>query len=77
MNKKEKIYVDYDGEGDVLEIMIGKPTKGFMKNLGNDTFERIDGKTGEVRGFTILNFKKRVEKSKFLSEALELTKAAV
>ena len=60
MNKNLSIY--YDKEGDLLEIRIGKPTIGYFKDLGNDIFERIDEKTGEIRGFSILNFKKRAEK---------------
>ena len=60
MNKNLSVY--YDGEGDLLEIRIGKPTSSYFKDLGNDIFERIDEKTGEIRGFSILNFKKRTEK---------------
>ena len=60
MNKNLSIY--YDKEGDLLEIRIGKPTIGYFKDLGNDIFERIDEKTGEIRRFSILNFKKRAEK---------------
>ncbi len=60
MNKILSVY--YDKEGDLLEIRIGKPTVGYFKDMGNDIFERIDGKTGEIRGFSILNFKKRAEK---------------
>ena len=47
MNKNLSIY--YDKEGDLLEIRIGKPTIGYFKDLGNDIFERIDEKTGEMR----------------------------
>ena len=60
---KKNLSVYYDKEGDLLEIRIGKPTIGYFKDLGNDVFERIDDKTGEIRGFSILNFKKRAEKA--------------
>lgn len=61
---KEELSVYYDEEGDLLELRIGKPTVGYFKDLGNDIFQRIDDKTGEIRGFSILNFKKRTEKLK-------------
>ena len=61
---RNNIHLHYDAEGDLLELCIGKPTIAFMKELGDDVFERIDEKTGKVKGFVILNFKKRLEKSK-------------
>lgn len=60
--KKEKTYISYDEEGDLLEIRMGKPTISYMEDLGNDIFQRIDEKTGKTKGFTIINFKKRSEK---------------
>lgn len=59
---KNNFVVHYDKEGDLLEIRIGKPTKSHMKDLGNDVFQRIDEKTGQVKGFAIFNFKKRTER---------------
>ena len=56
---KKKLNIQYDDFGDMLEIRMGKPTIGYMKDLGNDIFERIDEKTGEIKGFLIMNFKKR------------------
>ena len=64
MKTKKNLHVHYDEEGDLLEIRMGDPTKGYMKSIGNDLFERIDEETGEIRGYTILNFKKRAEKTK-------------
>ena len=61
---KKELSVYYDEKGDLLEIRIGKPTVGYFKDLGNDIFQRIDEKTGDIRGFSILNFKKRTEKLK-------------
>ena len=58
---KDKMHIYYDEEGDVLEIRLGEPTVSYMKDLGKDIFERIDNKTGKVKGFVILNFKKRSE----------------
>jgi len=61
--KKDKMHVHYDKEGDVLEIRIGKPTVGYLKDLGEDVFEKIDQKTREINGFVIVNFKKRSGKN--------------
>ena len=68
MNQELSVY--YDDEGDLLEIRIGKPTIAYMRDLGNDVFERVDEKTGEIRGFSILNFKKRTEKLKPIEVSL-------
>lgn len=56
-----KMKIWYDEEGDYLEIGFGKK-KGFMKDIGNDMWERIED--GEVTGISILNFKKRLKKGK-------------
>lgn len=67
---KEDLSVYYDEEGDLLEIRIGKPTIAYMKNLGNDIFQRVDEKSGEIKGISILNFKKRSEKLKPIEVSL-------
>lgn len=67
---KKNMHVYYDEEGDLLEIRLGKPTIGYLKDLGKDTFERIDEKTGEINGFLIFNFKKRSENLKPIDVAL-------
>ncbi len=51
-----KIY--YDSESDYLEILFGEPTDCYYKKIGEDTYERIDEKTGEIRGYAIYNVKK-------------------
>lgn len=61
---KKNLNIYYDEEGDVLYLRIGKPTDCYHEDLGNDIFERRDEKTNEVKGFMILNFKKRVENQK-------------
>jgi len=65
MKQRTKVY--YDEEGDILEVIIGKPTISYMKDLGNEIFERIDEKTGKIKGFLIVGFKKRCER-KFMEE---------
>ena len=62
MKNKNKLNIHYDEEGDFLELRIGKATKSYFEDLGNDVFERKDEETGEIRGFAIFNFKKRAEK---------------
>lgn len=45
----------------MLEVELGKPRKGFFKDMGDDVFLRVDMK-GNVLGFAILNATKRVKK---------------
>lgn len=59
MEKKLKFF--FDKKGDVLDIAIGKPKKAISRELDNDIVVRIDPKTKEIVGFTILNFEKRFE----------------
>ncbi len=62
MNQKLRVY--YDEEGDFLEIGIGKPTIGYFKNLGKGIFQRIDKKTGKIKGVAIHGFRQRTKKLK-------------
>jgi len=55
-----KMRVWYDKEGDFLEITF-RETKGYMRDIGDDMFERID-EQGKVIGFAIFNFSKRDQK---------------
>ena len=55
------MHINYDEEGDMLEIRIGEPTVSYMKDIGNDIFERVDEKSQEIKGFVVFNFKKRSE----------------
>lgn len=59
MEKNLKFF--FDKEGDVLDIAIGEPTEAISKELGNDVIMRLDPKTEEIVGFTILNFEKGFE----------------
>jgi uncharacterized protein YuzE len=47
----------YDKEGDFLEVTF-RDAKGYMRDLGDDIFERVD-EQGKVIGFAIFNFSKR------------------
>ena len=59
--EKESLRVWFDPEGDLLEVEVGKPRKGFFKDLGDDVFLRVDQK-GNVLGFAVLNATKRTKK---------------
>ena len=61
--EEETLTVWFDPEGDLLEVGLGKPRKGFFKDVGDDVFIRMDEK-GNVMGFAILNVTKRMEKVK-------------
>jgi uncharacterized protein YuzE len=52
-----KMSVWYDKEGDFLEVTF-RAAKGYMRDLGDDIFERVD-EQGAVIGFAIFNFSKR------------------
>ena len=59
--EKESLRVWFDPEGDLLEVELGKPRKGFFRDVGDDVFLRVDMK-GNVLGFAILNATKRMKK---------------
>lgn len=49
----------FDVETDILEIQIGMPSETYFDEMDDDLFEGHDEKTGELKGFKILNFTKR------------------
>ena len=58
-----KLYYYYDQEADVLYISQGKPSaKDRSQEASDDVVLRLDPKTRKVRGFTILNFTKRMKR---------------
>lgn len=59
MEKKLRFF--FDKKGDILDIAIGEPKEAISKEIGNDVVMRIDPKTKEIVGFTILNLEKRFE----------------
>ena len=59
MEKELKFF--FDKQGDSLDIAIGEPEKAISREIGNDIVVRVKPDTGEVVGFTILNFEKRFE----------------
>ena len=61
--EKEPVRVWFDPEGDLLEVELGKPRKGYFKDAGDDVFLRVDEK-GNVIGFAILNVTKRTKEER-------------
>lgn len=53
------IEIDYDKEGDILEIFIGKPSPAYFNEIADDLFEGRDKKTGTLKGYKIFNLTKR------------------
>lgn len=54
----KEIRMAYDDEGDILDISIGNPEKAISKEVEDDFFLRFNPASGEVVGFSILNFRK-------------------
>ena len=48
----------YDKEGDILDLALGEPAEAISKEIEDDLFIRIDPKTNEIVGISILNFEK-------------------
>jgi len=46
----------YDEEADVLYMSFGKPVSSEVLDIGEDLMIRFNPKSGEITGFTILNF---------------------
>ena len=55
---KETMHIYYDTESDYLEIRFGEPTESYYDKIGEDTFARVDEKTGDKKGYAIFNVQK-------------------
>ncbi len=55
---KPQMHIYYDKEADYLEIRFGEPTASKYEKIGDDTYVRVDRKTGEVKGYAIFNVRK-------------------
>ena len=60
--KMEKIELEYDEEADVMYISFGEPKEAVTEEIGNIAL-RIDGRTREIVGLTIIEFMKTFGKS--------------
>lgn len=61
----------YDKDADVLYVSFGEPQPSEVMDTGEDLLIRFDPQTGEITGFTVLNF------SEFGEEIEELLAAKV
>jgi uncharacterized protein YuzE len=62
---KTNLYYYFDQEADVLYFSRGKPSVHDQnRETQDDVILRIDPKTDQVRGVTILNFTRRLKENK-------------
>jgi len=54
----KEIRMVYDDVGDILDVSIGEPEDAISREVEDDFFLRVKPDTGEVVGFSILNFRK-------------------
>ena len=56
-----KLHYYYDREADVAYLSQGKPSaKDLSEETSDDVILRLDPKTRKIKGFTILNFSRRL-----------------
>ena len=53
-----KLRMSYDKEGDVLDVTLGEPNPAISEEVENDFFVRRHPVSGEIIGFSMLNFEK-------------------
>ena len=58
---KEELNIYYNEEADLLELIIGKTTPAYYEEIKDGVFERIDEKTGKIKGFSVFSLKKRMK----------------
>lgn len=46
----------YDKDSDVMDISLGKPKVAISEEVDDDIVIRVDPKSREIVGFTIINF---------------------
>lgn len=54
----KKLRMAYDKEGDVLDVSLGDPCQAISEEVEDDFFVRRHPDTGEIVGFSVLNFEK-------------------
>jgi hypothetical protein len=54
----KKLRMSYDKEGDVLDVVLGDPSPAISEEVEDDFFIRRHPVSGEIVGFSILNFEK-------------------
>ena len=61
--KVKKVGFHYDEPGDLLEIGVGRPVQGCLKNVGKGIFQRTNAKSGKTIGLVIQGLKARTKKT--------------
>jgi uncharacterized protein YuzE len=54
----KKLRMSYDKEGDILDVSLGDPTPAISEEVEDDFFVSRHPVSGEIVGFSILNFEK-------------------
>lgn len=63
LDKRDRVDWDYDEEGDVLYLSIGRPRKATGVDIGQGVVIRYDEKKNAVVGLTILGMRARLSES--------------
>jgi uncharacterized protein YuzE len=59
MDSKRLMQLAYDRKADVLYLSVGEPRPAISREVGDDLLLRIDARTGEIVGLTVLNLSTR------------------
>ena len=51
-----QLRIAYDKEADVLDVSLGEPKAAVSHEAEDDLFLRLDPRTGELVGFSLINF---------------------
>lgn len=74
MGKERRMQLAYDRVADVLYLSFGEPRPAISREVGDDLLLRIDAKTSEVVGLTVLNLSTR--ESEMLPIAVDVHQVA-
>jgi len=54
-----ELNLDYDKTNDVLYVSFGRPREAICVDVGDGNLVRLDMKTNEITGITILDFRRK------------------
>jgi uncharacterized protein YuzE len=77
MDKVTQVF--YDRESDVLYLSVGEPRRAISREVGDDVVIRIDPKTDDIIGLTIMNLASRfgeIDSPQSLPVAIDLHELA-
>lgn len=60
----KEIRMIYDEQGDILDVSLGEPEEAISREIEDDFFLRMKSDTGEIVGFSIINFRKWFKNAK-------------